>query len=69
MLQYSIVVHVMGDVCPSVSDSYVEYFFLMCGTKSHFWSFVRCTYTAFLVLDHPVLAMEVDELCVLYCCM
>jgi len=57
----------MDDVFPNVSDSYVEYFFLMYGTNSHFWSFVGFTYTGCLALDHPLLALEVNELCGLCC--
>jgi hypothetical protein len=30
--------------------------------------FVRCTYTELLALEHPVLAVELFELCGLFCC-
>jgi len=36
-------------------------------TNFHFKSFSRCAYTAFLALEHSVLAMEVSELCGLFC--
>lgn len=35
---------------------------------SMYKSFVRCTYTAFLALEHPMLAMEVNALYGLFCC-
>ena len=58
----------MRDVCPSVIDYYIEYFLLMYGTNLRFWSVVRFTHTASLVLDHPLPAEQVNELCGLCCC-
>lgn len=31
-------------------------------------NFVKHTYTAFLAWEHPMLAMEVNALCGLFCC-
>jgi len=41
---------------------------MMYGIKFHLQGFVRCTYAAFLALEHPVPAVEVNEHCGLFCC-
>jgi len=41
----------------------------MYGTNFHVASFVGRTYTVFLGLEHPLLVVEVNELCGLFCCM
>jgi hypothetical protein len=41
---------------------------MMYGINFHLQEFVRCMYAVFLALEHPALAVEVNELCGLFCC-